>query len=167
MSGVLQQIWIYEIFVLCYAYLKMTHCGCDEHGLEYIKCCVQKHVAPLVVFFGPWERERERDKLYENNNSKTKQLQATVTQSPTASELFPLIYFVTSIRGYFYRRDCLSYMYCPIMIVLVLWFIQDGPPYSSILINNKLETSTTATSHCGLISLGWSRIKPNLGHDHR
>ena len=36
-----------------YWYVKMSRCGCVEHGLEYITFDVQKHIAPLVVYSGP------------------------------------------------------------------------------------------------------------------
>ena len=32
-----------------YWYVKMPQCGCVEHGLEYIKFYVQKHIVPLVA----------------------------------------------------------------------------------------------------------------------
>ena len=36
-----------------YGYVKMAHCGCVEHGLEYITFYVQKHIAHLVACSGP------------------------------------------------------------------------------------------------------------------
>ena len=33
----------------CYVYAKMPWCGCMEHGLEYITCYVQKHIALLGI----------------------------------------------------------------------------------------------------------------------
>ena len=35
--------------------LKCHVVGCAEHGLKYITCYVQKHVAPSAVFSGPYQ----------------------------------------------------------------------------------------------------------------
>ena len=41
----MKSLWV------CYWYVKMSQCGCVEHGLAYITFYVQKHITYLVALF--------------------------------------------------------------------------------------------------------------------
>ena len=51
--GVLQQIWLYEIFGVCYWCVKITQYGYMGHGLKLITFYVQKHIAFLAMCHKP------------------------------------------------------------------------------------------------------------------